>query len=415
MDGANMAAQEKIRVLIVDDIAETRENIRRLLQFDPLIEIVGSAKSGNEAIELSQQMKPDVVIMDINMPDLDGITATERIRKKNPFIQVVILSVQTDANYMRRAMLAGARDFLTKPPSIDELNGAVRRAGQLAHEEQKKLNQTYPSAMGEGGTSAAGPFKRTGKVIVVYSPKGGTGCTTIATNLALSLQSETSPTVIVDASVQFGDVAVFLNEQIKNSVLDLTPRVEELDQEVIESVTIFHATSGLRIVAAPPRPEMADTVSGEDFGKLLKVLAQYYTYVIVDTTSYLTEVVQAGLENADLIVLITTQDIPAIKNANAFLALADASGIHRDRIAFIMNRYDKRIQISPERVGESLRQPIIAALPLDERVVSSSVNRGIPFILDNKTLPISKGMLQLADSLKAILVQEVSEPELVKK
>jgi pilus assembly protein CpaE len=413
--GVTMAEQEKIRVLIVDDIAETRENIRRLLQFDPTIEVAGSARSGQEGIDLAQQLKPDVVIMDINMPDLDGITATERIRKKVPYIQVVILSVQTDANYMRRAMLAGARDFLTKPPSIDELNGAIRRAGQMAKEERKKLSQSYSGAIGEGGQSSASSSKHFGKVIVVYSPKGGTGCTTITTNLAVALHDDAAPCLIIDGSVQYGDVAVFLNEQVKNSVLDLTPRVEELDQEVIESVTIYHAASGLRIVAAPPRPEMADTVSGEEFGKLLKVLSQYYAYVVVDTTSYLTEVVQAALENADLIVLITTQDIPAIKNANAFLTLADASGIHRNRIAFIMNRYDKRIQISPERVGESLRQPIVAALPLDERLVSSSVNRGIPFLLDNKTQPISKGMLLLADILKGMLIQEVDEPELVKK
>jgi pilus assembly protein CpaE len=409
-----MASQEKIRVLIVDDIAETRENIRRLLQFDSLIEIAGSARTGHEAIEMSQQLKPDVVIMDINMPDLDGITATERICKKVPHTQVVILSVQTDANYMRRAMLAGARDFLTKPPSIDELNAAVRRAGQMAHEERKKISQSYPPT-GDYNQSLSRPFKNTGKVIVVYSPKGGTGCTTIATNLALSLQSEETQSIIIDASIQYGDVAVFLNEQVKNSVLDLTPRVDELDQEVIESVTIYNAASGLRIVAAPPRPEMADTVSGEQFGKLLKILAQYYSYVIVDTTSYLTEVVQVALENADLIVLITTQEIPAIKNANAFLVLADASGIHRDRIAFVMNRYDRRIQISPERVGESLRQPIVAALPLDERVVNSSVNKGIPFILENKSLPISKGILQLADTVKSLLSQEENKPELIKK
>jgi pilus assembly protein CpaE len=144
-------------------------------------------------------------------------------------------------------------------------------------------------------------------------------------------------------------------------------------------------------------------------------LSQYYAYIFVDTTSYLTEVVQSALEVADVIVLITTQDIPAIKNANAFLTLADASGIHRSRIAFIMNRYDKRIQISPERVGESLRQPIVAALPLEERLVSSSVNRGIPFLLDNKTQPISKALLLLAETIKGMLVQEENEPELIKK
>jgi pilus assembly protein CpaE len=87
-----MPALEKIRVLIVDDIADTRENLKRLLQFDQMIEFVGAARSGREAIDLSLQLKPDVVIMDINMPDMDGITATEAIRRKVPFTPGVILS-----------------------------------------------------------------------------------------------------------------------------------------------------------------------------------------------------------------------------------------------------------------------------------------------------------------------------------
>ena len=108
---------DKIRVIIVDDIAETRENIRKLLQFESDIEVVGVARTGREGIDLTEEISPDVVLMDINMPDMDGITATETIRKEVPFAQIVILSVQGDPNYMRRAMLAGARDFLTKPPN----------------------------------------------------------------------------------------------------------------------------------------------------------------------------------------------------------------------------------------------------------------------------------------------------------
>ena len=145
-----MSVQEKIRVLIVDDIAETRENIRRMLQFDNNIEVVGTARTGKEAIQLSQQAKPDVIVMDINMPDMDGITATQEIKKKSPFIQVVILSVQSDPSYMRKAMLAGARDFLTKPPMIDELTDAVRRSGVLAQEERKKSAQVFPSMPTDG-------------------------------------------------------------------------------------------------------------------------------------------------------------------------------------------------------------------------------------------------------------------------
>ena len=82
--------------------------------------------------------------MDINMPDIDGIVATETIRKAMPFVQIVILSVQGDPNYMRRAMMAGARDFLTKPPSVDELTSAIRRAGRMAQEERAKTPNVCP-------------------------------------------------------------------------------------------------------------------------------------------------------------------------------------------------------------------------------------------------------------------------------
>src|SRR5512143_2080910 len=175
-----MASGEKVRVLIVDDVADTRENVRKLFQFESDIEVVGAARSGMEGIQLSQELDPDVVLMDINMPDLDGISATEAIRQKSPHTQVVILSVQGDQNYMRRAMLAGARDFLTKPPMGDELVSAVRRGGEMARMERSKSKQPRMQVPAAGGRAvapaAAGLLE--GKVITVYSPKGGTGCTT---------------------------------------------------------------------------------------------------------------------------------------------------------------------------------------------------------------------------------------------
>jgi pilus assembly protein CpaE len=107
------------------------------------------------------------------------------------------------------------------------------------------------------------------------------------------------------------------------------------------------------------------------------------------------------MDVADIIVLITTQDIPSIKNCNLFLSLADASGIQRNQILFVMNPFDKRIQITPDRVGESLRQEIVAVLPFDDKVVSFSVNRGVPFMLDNnKTQPIGRVITQIADLVR---------------
>jgi len=407
-----MVDSDKIRVLIVDDIAETRENLRKLLQFEKDVEIIGVARSGREAIDQSRETKPDVVLMDINMPDMDGITATELIRRNNTVTQIVILSVQGDPNYMRRAMLAGARDFLTKPPAIDELTGAIRRAGKMAHDERTKLGMRLTSG-GDSGGAGGSPLISQGKVITVYSPKGGAGVTTLAVNLAMTLRNEDTHVSLVDGDLQFGDVAVFLNEQSKTSVVDLGARADELDPEFVDEVMITHAPSGVKILSAPDRPEDAESITGEQFAKVLNYLRQMFAYIVVDTDSALNDVTLSALDASDLVILLTTQEIPAIKNCRLFLDLANAMKLDRRRILFVMNRFDKRIGITPEKVGESFKQPMAAVLPFDERVVIPSVNRGVPFMLGDRSKPISKGFLSLAEAIRQRLVELSSIPDAV--
>ena len=407
-------AIDKIRVLIVDDIAETRENVRKLLQFESDVDVTGTARSGREGIQLALELDPDVVLMDINMPDIDGISATEVIRQKSPHIQVVILSVQGDQNYMRRAMLAGARDFLTKPPMGDELISAIRRAGEMSHVERAKgAQQRIASTTASGAPISMSSFTpiSKGKIITVYSPKGGTGCTTIAVNLAIALNNEDTRTVLVDANLQFGDVAVFVNEQGKNTILELAPRVDDLEPDVVEEILIKHEASGIRILAAPQRPEMAEKVSADQFSKVLEFLQRMYAYVVVDTSSILTDVVLSTIDISDVLVLVTTQEIPTIKNARLFLDLIQPMGISKERIIFVMNRYDKRIAITPERVSENLKHEVSATIPLDEKVVITAVNRGVPFMLDNKSQPVGRGIFSLAETVRARLTLLESENE----
>ena len=410
-----MAAGQKIRVIIVDDIAETRENVRKLLQFEADIEVIGAAKSGKEGIEFSKEQDPDVVLMDINMPDMDGISATEAILRSQPHVQVIILSVQGDQNYMRRAMLAGARDFLTKPPMADELISAIRRAGEMAQHERAKNAQMRAAPATPGLPASAGFSLTQGKVITVYSPKGGTGCTTIAVNLALALHNEDTRTTLVDGNFQFGDVAVFINEQGKNTIIDLATRVNELDPEIVEGVMIKHAASGVHVLAAPSRPEYAEKVTSDQFAQLIDYLRQMYAYVVIDTTPTLSDITLAAIDKSNVVVLVTTQDIPSIKNARLFLDLLQTIGIDRERIVFCMNRYDKRIAITPDRVGDNLKQSVAAVIPMDERSVVPAVNRGVPFILDNKTQPAARGILSLAESVReALATSELNESEAIK-
>ncbi|MGD2158505.1 MAG: response regulator, partial [Anaerolineales bacterium] len=362
-----------------------------------------------EGIKLTKETQPDVVLMDINMPDMDGITATEVIRKEVPFTQIVILSVQGDQNYMRKAMLAGARDFLTKPPMVDELLSAIRRAGEMAHNERKKANiQITPQHVSGGARFGTTPLTPFGKVVLVYSPKGGVGCTTIATNLAVTLNNEDTPVVVVDGNLQFGDISIFLNERSKNSIVDLTPRAHELDVEVVENVLISHTSTGIKILAAPTRPEYSENVTTEQFTKVLEFLRRMFSYVIVDTSSTLTDVVLGAMDVSDLIILVATQDIPSINNTRLFLDLITDLGINRNKIVFTMNRYDKRIAITPQKVGDNLKQKVNTILPVEERIVVPSVNRGMPFMLNSKSNPVARGVLSLAEVVRERL-SEIEE------
>jgi len=93
--------EQDYTVLIVDDHDDTRKNISKLLKFESNIKVVDTASTGKEGIKKAREHIPDVVLMDINMPDMDGIKATEAIQEQVPSTQIVILSVQGETNYMR--------------------------------------------------------------------------------------------------------------------------------------------------------------------------------------------------------------------------------------------------------------------------------------------------------------------------
>jgi pilus assembly protein CpaE len=188
----------------------------------------------------------------------------------------------------------------------------------------------------------------------------------------------------------------------------LTPRADELDPEIINSVTIMHAQSGVRILAAPMKPEQSDAVSSEQFSKVIRYLREIYSYVIIDTTTTLSNTTACAIDNSDLLILLTNQDIPSIKNSRLFLDELDSLGFDRKRVIFVMNKFDKRIGITPEKVSENLKQEITSVIPFEERVIVS-VNRGIPFLLVDKSRPISRAILSLAEIVRK-RISEIETP-----
>lgn len=396
---------ESIRVMVVDDIAETRENIRKLLQFESDIEVIGSARTGQEALELAPQVEPDVVLMDINMPDMDGITVTETLLEEVPYAQVVMLSVQSEADYMRRAMLAGARDFIAKPPSGDELIRTIRIVAERAREQKEKLSRPLPEVHVPGTAPfSGGTGKLQGKQITLYSAKGGVGCTMLATNLALGLHTEETPAVLVDASLQFGDVSVFMNLQAKTSMIDLTTRADELDTEYIHDVLMIHE-SGLKVLPAPQRPEMADEVRADQVRKVLAFLKNQFAYTIVDTSSTMDDVSLAVLDTSDLLVTVATPEIPAIKDLRLLMDLLSVLDYPRDQVFFALNKVDRKTGISAEAIAENLKREIDVQIPLEEQVVGQSINRGVPVLMGDKSKVPARNLLDLVGTIRQKLVE----------
>jgi len=373
------AGEERIRVLIVDDIPETRENLKKMLYFESDMEIVGTASSGDEAIELSKQAKPHVVLMDINMPGVDGIAASEAITRAVPHAQIVMMSVQSEADYLRRSMLAGARDFLTKPFGMDELISTVRRVYEV-HAKPAAAMPTMQVAVPEATTYHP---EQLGKVVLVYSPKGGVGCTTLAINLATMMcQLEPEARVaLLDASLQFGDVGVLLNLRTTRSIVDLADNLGDLDEELLESTLLTDDRSGLRVLLAPPKPEMAEFVTAEAMRQVIELMQRAYDYVIIDLGKRLQDMELSLFDLADRVILLIAPNLPAIKDARHFFELMEALEYGEERTLLVLNKADASAGITTRAIENHLRHPVFAEIPRENRIVLHSVNHGIPYVL----------------------------------
>src|SRR5580698_5108116 len=117
---------KRIRILLADDHAVVRQGFRMLLSAHEDLEIVGEAGNGREAVELAARLRPDVVVMDVTMPELNGIEATRRLTADNPHVRVVALSMHKDSVYVREILRAGARGYLLKDSISSDLLAAVR-------------------------------------------------------------------------------------------------------------------------------------------------------------------------------------------------------------------------------------------------------------------------------------------------
>lgn len=375
---------EQIRVLIADDIAETRENLRRIISLDDEIVVVGEAVNGKQALQRAKTLQPHVILMDINMPIMDGITATEKMNLEIPECSIIIISVQGEQEYIRKAMLAGARDYLMKPFSPDDLINTIKQVYQL----DSKRNASNPAMKKKREESKP-------QVVTVFGTKGGVGKTTLSVNIAVAIAQQTKKKVaLVDLDLQFGDVSVFLNLMPKRTIAELAQETSQIDRDLLESYLIPHI-SGIKVLPAPGRPEYAELVNGEIIENVLSVLRQQYDYVIIDTPPFFHETNLAAMDLSNQIILALALDLPTIKNVKLSLELLDTLH-HKGKTKMIVNRSSEEMGIKISDAEESLDFLVACQIPSDGKVAVSAVNKGIPFVLSHPNTKLSIGVMELS-------------------
>ncbi len=379
----------KTSVLVVDDIENTREDIKRLLHFEEDIVVVGEAGDGEEALRLAEELNPDVVLMDINMPGMDGIAASEAISNKMPDTAIVIISIQGEPEYLRKAMAAGARDYLVKPFSSNDLAETIRRVNNSYKVRATKINTSPPV---EEKPEVKQPENR---IMVVFSSKGGVGKTTISCNLAVCLAQETGKRVaLIDLNLQGGDVTVMLNLSPKGTIADMVKEEEELEFSLVNTYLVPHM-SGLKILPAPLRPEEAEAITAGHTEEILKLLKKNFDYIIVDTPPLFNDLTLSVLELADDILLTFTRDLPAIKHVKTDLEVLETLR-QSDKVRLVLNQSTLDYGIKISELEKRLNRSPAAILPYDEKTVLSSINKGHPLVLTQANSRIAQSIKSFA-------------------
>lgn len=380
----------KIKILIADDIEETRNVIRKILTMETdLFEVVGEAGNGEEVLKLIPRINPDVVLMDINMPILNGLEATEKISDEYPNVIVIIMSVQAENEYLKKAMFHGAKEYIIKPFNYDTLVKTI----QTTYEKYKE--RFIKSVAKEEQTKNA-------KVIAFFSSKGGVGKSVLSLNSAIALSREKNKkTLLVDMDLQFGDISMLVNQYSQKTILDVIDDGQVDSYENIKPY-LYKYNENLDMLFAPRKPEAAEFIGKESIENIVKIIQKNYEVIIFDTGINFNDSTLYILDLAETILFVSTMEIVSLKNSKLGFGVMKSLGYEKDKVKLIVNRFNSSYGISKTEVEDAFKDNTIIMIPEDEKTVCTSVNKGYPFCDDakNRKLKIVKALVTMCNDLE---------------
>jgi pilus assembly protein CpaE len=390
---------EHIKVLIVEDDPEKRSTVLNILSNVEYITLTGEAGSAEEALEMLDRAIPDVMLIGAYVPG-DGYKLAEKVTGSSPWVSIIMIEEDLREETMRKAIFAGAKDMLIYPFSPSKLVDSIYRTYQLERKKQ---------VIHRDKTSVLKKKSQKGQVITVFSTKGGVGRTFIATNLAVSLAQHTrEKVVLVDLDLDFGNAALALNIIPRYTITDVVNDIRNLDHDLMESYLIPHR-SGIKVLAANAQPQMAEFINAEHIEIIIKVLQSFFDYVVVDMPARFYEAIDSAFQEADLLLLVTTQDVAAIRNIKACMVSLNSLNYPRQKIKLLLNRAESRSDIKTRDVETTLNYNLYAIIPEEHKLVSSSLNKGIPVVLLYPRAKISRSFLDLTRKISGSSQEKVIE------
>jgi pilus assembly protein CpaE len=366
---------DAIRILVI--LAEHADPtlVEQALQGEPSLEVVGHAEHLDDWRAFLEQ-PGDVVVVGCYGHD-DAVTAmVNHAVKHRPDRPVVVMSEASPNGFLRQAFEAGADDVITLPQSPE----------QVAFTLQKVIARKKGLAV---------PGKASAPLIAVLGPKGGTGKTLIATNLAVALAQRDANVVLVDLDLQFGDIGLALGLSPERTMYDLMKAGPPFDHEKLDRHLIKHS-SGVKVLIAPTRPDQASAVSIDYLRDVYAALRTMCDAVIVDTPPGFTPEVIATIDVSSEICMVGMLDSLSLKNTKLGLETLDLMGYDTERVSLVLNRADSRVGITPNDVSTIVGRGPDVSIPSD-REIPRSINEGTPIVAARHSSGAAKSFRTLAD------------------
>jgi pilus assembly protein CpaE len=379
-----------IRVAIFEKDASIRSILSENLAAAAAVETLAVGTWG-ELRDLIARDPGSVVVLgpSSDFSDTAQVPVASRDFPGTGFILVVD---QIDARVLKNAMRSGISDVIAAEDMDEELLAAIERTHEEGAAELSRTGSSGPS--------------RNGKVISIFGPKGGTGKTVVATNLAVLLAEAGVATVLLDASVRFGDCAAFLRVRPERTLFDLASVAGDVDESALNSVLATHS-SGLKMLCAPNDPLDAEKLDGDVITRVIRGMRKSFDVIVVDTATALDDFTLAVLSTSDIAYLVTSLDLPAVKDAKLCLTTLERLRLGMDKVRIVLNRANSNVGFPADEVARALGTEVVAKLPSDV-AVPRSVNSGSPVHAENRRSGIAKDLAKLADDLRKELIPENS-------